>query len=82
MRDDKGFTLLHHAVLKQQPQKLLQLIDFARNTQAETDEDIRKWMNAQTLKDKFTALHFASFKGNLNSIKILVENGADVFMEN
>ena len=39
---------------------------------------MREWVNAKSNKDKFTALHFASFKGNLNAVKILIENDADV----
>lgn len=32
------------------------------------------WINRQTLKDKFTALHYASFRGNIDIIEELIEN--------
>lgn len=35
---------------------------------------IKKWVNKRTSKDKFSALHFASFKGNMKAIRILIAN--------
>ena len=32
--------------------------------------------------DGFTALHYASFHGNVNLIKLFIANGADVFAKN
>lgn len=37
-----------------------------------------KWINHKTDEDGFTALHFASFRGNISLIKMLVANGADI----
>jgi len=39
-------------------------------------------VNLQTKKDKFTALHYASFRGNVELCKLLVDNGADVNVRN
>lgn len=41
-----------------------------------------QWINKQTTKDKFTALHYASFRGNIDIIEILIENKADINISN
>ncbi len=66
--DEKGFSLLHYAVLKSRPEKVKLMIEYARNSQKESEDNIRVWVNQKTSKDKFTALHFASFKGNIDII--------------
>ncbi len=40
------------------------------------------WVNRQTQKDKFTALHYASFRGNIDIIEELIENKADINIVN
>lgn len=47
-----------------------------------TDAQIQVWINHKTDDDGFTALHFASFRGNITLIKLLIENGADKFVKN
>ena len=37
-----------------------------------------QWINSKTTKEQLTALHFASFKGNLRVTKMLIEHGANV----
>ena len=39
-------------------------------------------MNLGTYIDEFTALHLASFKGNIDAIEILIEYGADPHVQN
>ena len=39
---------------------------------------MRDWINKPTLDSGHTALHFASFCDNLDSVKLLVDFGADV----
>ena len=40
-------------------------------------------MNLQSRGEEgFTALHFASFHGNIRIIKLLVKHGANVFVQN
>lgn len=73
---------MHHAVLKGKNDKIQCLLEYAKTTQSVSDLEIKKWVNSKTLKDKFTPLHFASFKGNLAAINILINNGADYFEEN
>ena len=44
---------------------------------------LRNWINLQTQgEDSFTALHFASFHGNLSLVRMLIKHGADIFMTN
>ena len=40
------------------------------------------WLNGRTSEDKFTPLHFASFKGNVKAIESLINYGADVHLTN
>jgi len=44
---------------------------------------LKKWLNKQTLGEEgFTALHYASFHGNLGMIKYLIFKGSDPFAIN
>lgn len=43
---------------------------------------LANWLNEKTKDDGFTALHFASFRGNLKIVKLLVEYGADIYIKN
>lgn len=40
-------------------------------------QEITDWINMQTIKDKFAAIHYASFRGNVDICQILMDNGAD-----
>jgi ankyrin repeat protein len=40
------------------------------------------FINSKTTQEGFTSLHFCSFKGNVDMIKLLIENGADKFSVN
>ena len=44
--------------------------------------EISVWVNLQTEEEKFTALHYASFKGNVRIAQKLVDNGADIETRN
>jgi ankyrin repeat protein len=47
------------------------------------EEKLKEWINRRSIGEEgFTALHFASFHGNLTSIKILIRHGADINMTN
>ena len=78
--DEEGYTLLHmcasnnrtnvfRAVLKKAKEKMYQY-------------NIAEWVNQKTIKDEFTALHYASFKGNIHILKLLMANGADMYTRN
>ena len=43
---------------------------------------VRKWINQKTEEDGFTALHFASFRGNIQIIQLLIEHQADIYLLN
>ncbi len=44
--------------------------------------EITEWINLHTNKDKFTALHYASFRGNIEVLDVLISFGADYKAKN
>ena len=64
--DHKGFSLLHTAAFRDGDDCGIALIEMAKQTI--TKEEIKAWINAKTLDEGFTCLHFAAFRGNLNLI--------------
>ena len=50
--------------------------------QTVTKEQVLVWINHRTDEDGFTALHFASFRGNLSMINLLLQNGSDMYIKN
>ena len=81
-RDVNGFSLLHHAVLQSKEGKVKKLIDYAKNENSASNEEIEIWVNAKTNDHQWTALHFSSFTGHLDSAYALIENRADIFSLN
>ena len=47
-----------------------------------TPPKLSDWIDAKTHNDGFSALHFASFKGNPDSCELLIDNGADIYARN
>jgi ankyrin repeat protein len=44
---------------------------------------LKEWINTKNKGEEgFTALHFASFHGNIKIIRTLVSYGADIFARN
>ena len=80
--DENGFTLLHHAALISKDGKIKFLLDFARNHNGASDNEINHWVNAETNVHKWTALHFCSFTGHIDSAYALIDNYADIFAIN
>lgn len=80
--DSNGSSLLHHSVLKQTAGKTKFLIDFARLQQQIPNEIILTWINQPTQGEGWTALHYASFQGNIDAIYTLIENKANCFSTN
>lgn len=78
--EDEGFTCLHRACY-------LNLIDFVNIIFEEMtilslgDEIITKFVNKSS-KKSLTAIHLASFRGNIEIIKILIKNGANIQARN
>jgi len=73
-------TILHHAALKNSLSKA-QIIVKHLELQVPINER-NAWVNFKTEGDQFTAVHFASYKGNTNLIKFLVSKGAKLSEEN
>lgn len=48
VRDEKGFTLLHHAVLKMKPEIVRFFIDFSLSKQEEDEDILQDWINSKT----------------------------------
>lgn len=47
------------------------------------DQILKEYINRRSIGEEgFTALHFASFHGNLKIIKFLISQGADIHMTN
>ena len=44
--------------------------------------ELAEYVNSKTTKDEFTPLHYASFKGNIQVMKLLIANGADMQARN
>ena len=64
-----------------QTKKRLHLTDDSTLLEEEKSENIeifKNFINARTQGDNQTALHYASFRGNIKIIKLLIENYADV----
>lgn len=79
--DDNGFTLLHHAVLAGVKGKVGSMIMLAKANGANNDH-IKEWVNSRTSADAFTPLHLASFKGNMDAVRVLIDHGSDIFALN
>jgi ankyrin repeat protein len=47
-----------------------------------SDAEMRKWVNKKTNDEGFTALHFASFRGNIVLVRLLIEQHADISVRN
>jgi len=54
-----------------------------QSTRSKRKERLRVWLNSISRGDDgFTALHFASFHGNMTMIRMLVKHGADIHAQN
>jgi len=73
--DHEGFTLLHMAVFKNKTKCFEVLMGRADNEMEQ--QEITDWINMQTIKDKFAAIHYASFRGNVDICQTLMDNGAE-----
>lgn len=78
--DDQGLSLLHHAVLNGDTNKVEFLLDWAKNRHPirMSESEIIAWVNMATLDEEWTALHYASFTSNLIATYELIRAGGDV----
>ena len=83
-------TLLHSAcifdktniveIIINDTKKRLKLIsnDLSLEEKTKNKKIFKEFINAKTEKDNLTALHYASFRGNIKTIKLLIENNAEI----
>ena len=75
-KDDS--TILHFSIL-QDHSKIIKII-FNYINLFLSKEHLKNFINKKN-KSGVTALHLASFKGNIKIIKLLISNGADVYLQ-
>lgn len=78
--DHRGYTLLHLACFKNLEEIVAYILE--RATETITEIQLKQWVNSRTDDDGFSPIHFASFRGNLQIIKMLLSNGSDMFQRN
>ena len=78
--DSRGYSLLHEATFQDSTKLVRVLIRHGRMTLK--PPKLSDWIDAKTHNDGFSALHFASFKGNPDSCELLIDNGADIYARN
>jgi len=89
MRDARQFTVLSFSCYKNNEECFMILYDFALEknlsslkTFDEKNKLLSTWANAP-IDEEFTALHFATYHGNYNLIKFLIETAkADIHKRN
>ena len=78
--DKDGFTLLHMACFRNKTRTINVLL---KKAQDDLDKvGLQSWINMKTTQDKFCALHYASFRGNINVCKELIALGANIHVTN
>ena len=91
LKRGEDLTILHNAcaidntkiieLIINQTKKRLKLTKEFSLSQEEKNENekiFKNFINAKTQGDNITALHYASFRGNIKIIKLLIENYADI----
>ncbi|EAR94873.2 DHHC zinc finger protein (macronuclear) [Tetrahymena thermophila SB210] len=86
--DRKNYTLAHKIVLNQNITYLVKITDYVKKffkcnrlQEADVKQNLANWFNIKT-EGGFTALHFASYRGDLKIIQFLINNGADIQARN
>ena len=91
LKRGENFTILHNAcaidkaniveIIIKQTKKRLKLTkdsSLSEKEKSENEEIFKNFINAKTQVDNQTALHYASFRGNIKVIKLLIENHAEI----
>ena len=76
-KDNDDSTILHVAVFKRLFDISELIIEYVKD---KNQEGLETFLN-QTNKQGVAAIHYASFRGNIKIIKLLVENGANLFLK-
>jgi len=80
---EDGFSGLHKAVFLEYYLLICTMIDEMKiRLGVDAEKEIQKFVNKKTNKEGNSALHFASYLGNIDIIKILIENKAEVLICN
>ena len=88
----EGITLLHNACILDKTNAIETIINQTKNRlhlsskddslsqeeKSENEKIFKDFINAKTDGDNLTALHYASFRGNIKVIKLLIENFAEI----
>ena len=91
MKKGEGITILHNAcvlenekivqTIIEQTKKRLHLISddsLSQEEKSKNEKIFKDFINAKTEGDNLTALHFASFRGNIKIIQLLIANFAEI----
>ena len=78
-RDEDNYSALHHSTYINDFNFTCTIISETKANASNSEfEDL---INARSSKG-FTALHYAVYRGNIKTIKLLLDNGADLFCRN
>jgi len=80
IKDARRYSLLHIACLNNQMTTCRYFLEYVTKKNA-SERTLLLWVNSRT-DEGFTPLHFASFKGNIQLIKLLENYGADIHSKN
>jgi ankyrin repeat protein len=84
MSDKKHFTVVHSLVLNQNLGDLRFVVEYAKTTaqiKSESKEKIAEWLDSPS-EGGFTALHYASYRGDIGMAIYLMQNGANMRAKN
>ena len=87
LKDINNYKNIYYTIKPKQKQNPVELspIEIINKMKAKTDMDFPFLNNEYNMNDdeknnqETTAIHFASFKGSVKIIKLLVENGANIY---
>ena len=87
----ENFTILHHTCADDKTDLIITIIEktkirlgldgqsnLTEEEKSQNEKIFNDFINAKTDKDNLTALHLASFRGNIKIIKLLIANHANI----
>ena len=74
-KENDDSTVIHISVFKKLYEITKIIIDYCRD---KNKDGLKDFINEKN-KMGTTAIHFAAFKGDIKMIKLLIENGADIY---
>ena len=80
LKDENGYTILHKSVFNGDIEITNLIIDEVKKRLGMNSKDsLQKFINEKT-NEGLTALHYASYRGNIQLFELLIKNGASVDM--